>query len=1165
MGWISGPKEERQMKRIRGALNLLLLVAAVNGAGLAQQNAGTLKGNVKDSSGLAIVGATVTARNSTTGVVTTTATNDAGAYVLSNLPIGEYTLNIRMEGFKVFTVAGIRLVAGQELAFDATLAIGSIAQVVTVTGAALQLDTNTSTMGATATSEEIHDLPLQMQSQARSAQSFLTTLSSISYNPAGGVSAFNSAIIEGSGGYGGNGDFAGYTVDGQNGAYKTFQPVADLAGPLPETVQEVRLASNFNADAGWDNAVEVAIVTKSGTNSFHGSAYEYVQNTDLDSRNWFSKTRAPDHQNEFGFTMGGPIKKNKVFFFGALDFFRYNVSPNGVVATVPTAAMRTGDFSAALGSQIGTDELGRPIYSGEIYDPTTTRQQPDGSYIRDPFDYGGVLNVIPPNEISSVSKAFQQGYPMPNLTGLQNNWDGSKYPSPLSLDRFSIKIDEQIGEKYRLTYGMDADPIYDPVSGATAFGAQLDTTTSNPQSEWRPRFSFTATLRPNLIFTLNLGAGYVASRWQMDDKVAASESATAGLKGIFTPNIPIVNIQNATGFGTTYYAFRNPQFTVPIIGTYMSWVRGSHSIRFGADMMQSSLADSGLDEYTSGDLNFQSRTTGFPNNNNTGSGYAAFLLGQVDNASLSTPLNKHMAGRGWDAYIEDQWRATHKLTLNYGLRWAASQGPWEVNNEYGAFSPTVPNPAAGGILGALTFWGTGAGRNGLHYLIAPSYAMFEPRLGIAYEVLPKTVLRMYYGLFDTPNFATFNEGGNAPFYGVAATVTPTTPNAGLTPAFEWDNGFPQTPTPYDRNPSLLNGSGVMTVEPNNNHHGRTQAFGVSVERSLPWGLLARGRYIAKLTHGLDLPPGAYFYPNNVGGFPEDQLNPQYLSMGNLLLDSISSPQAMAAGIKSPYPGFTGDVAQALLPFPQYTYIGDINNTGVYTEYNAGNFALQKHFGNGASFLIDYTVSKMLLSGFYQDYEMNTRKMLSNYDRPQSLAVSYDYELPFGPGKHFLSGAHGTLRQLVGGWDLAGIQNYFSGYPINITTQATIPGITFVEAVLNQGTPIAATGCSNYNPNNPSSRYLNLNAFSTPAPFTLGNLYTLPGVRQCGYQNENVSLSKSFQIAEGKRLKLSGNFFNLLNRHDWSGLASNINNSTTFGTYSSATAPRIIQLSGTIEF
>ena len=1021
--------------------------------------------------------------------------------------------------------------------------------------------------------EQLTALPVVMGGNPRAALSFLTTLSGVNTKPgSGGIAAggnqaanFANSSIQGSSPFRGNQNNVGYTIDGVNAAYRIFTTVADFSSLPPEAIQEFRLASNFNAEQGWDNGVGVAFATKSGTNRFHGNLFWYVQNTALDSKNYFSKAAASDHQNEAGFLFGGPIRKDKTFFFATVDFFRYHHTPSGVVATVPTPQMVTGDFSGVLGSRIGTDPLGRPVFANEIYDPTTTRTLPGGAVVRDPYMCNGTLNVICSSQFSSVSDYFASAYPAPTQSGIQNNWIGQNVPSPLSIDKFSVKIDQHFGSKsqYQLMAMLDAAPSYLQLSGSADFGPILTVAQSGPAFEYRPRVAFTGTLRPNLLFNVNFSAAYVGSKLETTGS-AQTAGQSAGLTGVYTPNLPVVSITNTTGFGMQYLNYSNPQYVLPAIGGFVGWEKGAHSMKFGADYLRSSIADYNINSFTAGQYNFSNLSTGLSGFAQTGWGFASFLTGNVANGTLNTPEDLAHFGKGFSIYAQDQWRITRKLTVNYGLRWAAAIGPYEAHDSYGAFDPTIPNPAAGNLLGALTFWGSGAGHNGHRDLIAPNYALWEPRLGLAYALTPNFVVRAYYGLINTPTFASFNQGTTAQFYGRYAQITNSSTDNGVTPAFNWTNGYPQKPNVPDYDPSLLNGSAVEQIDYNHNQAGRTQAFGLSVERALPWGLNGRAEYIGKLTHGLPLQNSFFYAPYNLGGFPGNQLDTKYLSLGNLLLANINSSAAQAAGIPLPYPGFKGTVAQALLPYPQYAYVGEGTNTGGFSLYHSGHFSVQKRFGGGLSFLLDSTISKQIASGFFQAQQYDQRKAISPIDIPWVLTASYAYDLPMGPGKKFLNKG-GAVGQIVGGWNVGGVNSYQGGTVISVTTDASVPGITYLEPLRVQGQSFGnGVSCGNWTPGK-SNPYLNINAFATPAPFTLGNIHALPNFRACGYSTENISLNKAFPIKESMHLKFSANFFNAFNRHTWTGLGTDINNTSAFGKFTGATAPRSIQLAAKFEF
>jgi hypothetical protein len=1140
-----------------------------------QQSSGAINGTVKDSSGAVLPGATITAIVQATGVPAVTQSDSAGQYTLPNLPVGFVNLKVSSEGFKSTEFQNLRMVAGQTLTIDATLSVGSVTESISVNAEAERVDTTSSDMGTTLSTEELTSLPLAMGGNPRAALSFLTTLSSINTKPgSGGISAggnqaanFANSSIQGSSPFGGNQNNVSYTIDGVNAAYRLFTTVADFSSLPPEDIQEFRLASNFNAEQGWDNGVGIAYVTKSGTNSFHGTAWWYGQNTALDAASKLSKSVSPDHQNEWGGMVGGPIRRDKTFFFFTLDFFRFSHIATGQVATVPTPQMVKGDFSQVLGAQIGTDALGRPVFAHEIYDPTTTRTLPGGAVVRDPYMCNAVLNTICPGQVSSVSQYFANGYPAPTQAGIQNNWVGNQVPSPLSIDKFSFKIDQAFGAKYHLMGMLDAAPYYSQGSGTVNFGPILTVSQVGPAYQYRPRAALTGTLRSNLLFNVNFSASYVGSRLETTGASTTAGQA-AGLTGVYTPNLPMVAITTTTGFGLKYLSYSNPQYVLPAIGGFVGWVKGSHSLKFGADYIRSSIADYNLLGFTAGQYNFSNLSTSLPGFAQTGWGFASFLTGNVASATLNTPENLHHVGKGFSLYAQDQWRATPKLTINAGLRWSAAIGPHEVQgpNAYGAFDPSIPNPAAGNLLGALSFWGNGPGHNGHIDLIAPNYNLWEPRLGLAYSITPTFVVRAYYGVINTPTFASFNQGTLASNYGQFAQTTVSSTDNGVTPFFNWQTiGYPPQFKPVVPNfdPSLLNGSAVEQILYHQNQAGRTQSFGISLQRALPWGMTGTAEYIGKLTHGLPLQNAIFFAPFNLGGFPGNQLDTKFLSLGNLLLADIHSQAAMAAGIPVPYPGFNGTVAQALLPYPQYTYIAEGSNTRGFSLYNAGHFSVQKRFGNGLSFLVDNTVSKQLASGFFQADQYNTRKHLSGIDIPWVLTLSYAYDLPFGPGKTYLNRG-GVIGQLVGGWNVSGIYIYQGGTVLSVTTEASVPGITYIEPLRVAGQPFGTgVSCSNYVRG--QSPYLNIHAFATPPPFTLGNIVVLPNFRGCGYATENISVNKIFAIKESMHLKFSANFFNAFNRHYWTGLGTDINNTSAFGQFTGVTAPRTIQLSGKFEF
>ena len=441
-------------------------------------------------------------------------------------------------------------------------------------------------------------------------------------------------------------------------------------------------------------------------------------------------------------------------------------------------------------------------------------------------------------------------------------------------------------------------------------------------------------------------------------------------------------------------------------------------------------------------------------------------------------------------------------------------------------------------------------------MLDPYFKDFGPRLGIAYALGTKTVIRAYGGIIYNVLSSDYIGIATALAYGSTASASRTSLD-GFTPAFNWVNGFPNIIPPLpDLDPALLNGSAVNYINPAQNRTAMAERFGFGVERQLPWDMLGRVDYLGAITHGFD------------ESDPLDTLPIEDYKLGTLLQANINSPQAQAANIPLPYPGFNGTVQQALLPYPQYTGVSFLNSNTQRLNYQSLEARLQKRFGNGLSVLVAYTLSKDIwtASGPYPEY--GRIRELAPTDRPQNLSISYIYDLPFGPGKRFLAQGNAVNRYLAGGWKVIGAQNYMSGSPVFLASWYNrVPGVPLTTS----------TSCGNYDPNNPArSSILNIKAFQVPAPFTFGNTRPLSNFRTCGYSNENISLEKSIPIREGVQFKISAQAFNVFNRVKYatcdagnsdcgSTFGTNVLVPSSFGHYSQAYPPRNIVLHADIEF
>jgi len=1143
-----------QVRRLAPAF-LLLAIGAY-----AQQNSGSIRGTVQDPSGHVISGATVIARHVATEANSSTLTNETGGYVFPTLPIGIYTMTASSTGFKTVERTEVRVVSGEALRLDFDLQLGELTQKVQVLAEVVQVDTTSSTTGTTRTSEEITNLPIQMQGQYRNVMSFMLNLPGVNIRPSNASNSTGGGMEDigrgsnlgvGDGGFGQ--DYSGYQIDGVAANMGVNAPLEDNGQPIPEVIEEFRLLTNYNAENGGNLGTTVELVTKSGSNQFHGSVFEYLRNDKLDARNWFDTTgnASPQKQNEFGFTFGGPIKRNRVFFFGSYDGFRFRRAAGGTVGSVPTALMRQGNFSEWIGSQNGVDSLGRPALAGAIYDPATNRPDPTGGVIRDPFPG----NIIPANRISPVSDFFQKVWPLPTRPGAQLNWVGTAGAGGLVADRMTLKTDAYAG-RHKLTLGSDVQFRKIQSGGARTLTAiTMDYSSDNrddPQK--RGRFSDTWSVRPNLIVSFRGAVNRYEFNASNEGLPSGTLGAESGLKGILSPAAPLTRIQNTVGFGWYWNYFHRIWTNVPVAAD-TAWIKGRHSFKFGAEMMQQ--VDTGPnDQFGAGNWSFQSRETGLTTVAGTGVGYASFMLGEVDSVTINTPIANKYYGRQWALYAQDEFRVTSGLTLSYGLRWDVAEPNAEVYDRVGSFDPGIPNAAAGGRLGALTFWGNGPGRNGRHHILNTYYKAFGPRFGIAYSPNSKTVARAYYGITYSPIVGDFLNGETTPSYGWRGTPSLSTQDGGVTSAFNWTNGVPPglIPTLPTLDPTYLNGSSVNRITPTDNKPARSQMIGLSLGQELPGNTIVKAEYVGKLIHGLVL------------SLNDNSLDPQYYSYGNLLSSSVLTPPAQAAGIAVPYPGFRGSVSQALRAFPQYNNVNQVNSRTAFLLYHALYLTAQKRFRNGLNFLASYTFSKTLnnsSSGALQDRSLlKQAKGLLPFDRPQILNLSYTYDLPFGTGRTYLASATPVLRFLVSGWQISGTHSYQRGQPVVISSQANIT--SWANRVLGVDAR-TSTSCASYNPNDPASRYLNIAAFTTPAPWTFGNTYRQPNVRDCGILNENLAINRTFSIVESTRLEFGAEFFNILNRHQWLGLQGDINNTATFGRYTIAGAPRSIQMHLKLRF
>ncbi len=1128
---------------------------------VAQDHVGRIVGTVADESGGVLPGVELNARSEGTGVETSTVSSDAGVFTFQSLLIGSYTVTSSLAGFKTVEQVGIRVVSAETHTLNIMMPIGDLVETVTVEGGALAVDSSSSSSGTTRVVEEIEELPMAVNQGARHSLSFTRTLPGFSFDPYGKETDLTDrGYIHGVAGV------VSTNIDGIYSSPANNLGMREDSGLIPEVVSEFRTVANVSAEHGWNMGASVEMVMKSGTNQFHGSFFEYFRNDVLDAKQFFATEVNPHRQNEFGAVVGGPAVKDRHFFMVSYTGFRERRTAGGTTTSVPTAAMRGGDFSEYLtGKQLGTDLMGRPIMEGAIYDPMTTRSDGAGGFIRDPFPG----NVVPSNRISSISTAFQDGYPLPTQGGVADNHVGSLDKGEQDIDKFTIKTDHEVTDNWKFSFGMDwhrKDVIW---PGNASFDQKINTTHLTLGHQYRYRFSNYFTLKPNVLLSLRFAGQGVPRKIGKDGNTHGRDS---GLTGMVTPDTPFTNIQGHSGFGFLFLNLFMPEWTYPVY-TDLSWSKGSHNYKFGVQMRYAAVGRR-VEIFTNGNFTFNDITTGlaggqsldgsgnpqpFPDVALTGRGWSSYLLGEVDNVFMYSAETSRNNNRVWAAYAQDSWRVGPKLTVNYGLRinWWTPFG--ESYDRHGYFDPSVPNPEAGGRLGALTFNGEGAGRNGRTRLYDRAWNGWGPRLGLAYAADDKTVFRAYYGITTANPGAEQAGGGNTPNLGWFVSPTHASTDGGVTPAFNWNNGFPasgleQVLSLPNLDPALANNSGVEWVNPQDNKWTTSHNLGFGIEREVGWNLVFKADYVGKM--------GRNYYMN----WDRNQVPVSAFSLGTALDAPLNSPEGQATGVPAPYPGFDGSVRQATRPYPQYTGVNLVGAHAGITSYHAANISAQKRFGQGVSFLMAYTISKNITSGRgyaafgpptvqHEGYGGMAARYLAPYDRPHNFALTWTWQLPFGRGQRWGGDASGGLNQAIGNWRVMGWHNYMSGDPIAL------------GRVNRTGAPIdPGVSHGDYDPNGSNKNTLNAGGFAPENQLIgFGDTDQLPDTRKFGYSTENFSILKDFHFTENWRFEFGAEFFNVFNRTQFYSPSYSLSTPDTFGRYRNTALARIIQFRLRIAF
>lgn len=1184
------------LKPIRCLFSILiiaLLALSVPPSG-AQSSNGAIAGNVSDSTGALIAGASITAVGVQTGSIYSATASSNGSYRISDVALGNYSITIAASGFSTTTLQNVLVQVGSTASASVVLSPGNTSETITVNASSPAVETQSSDSGSVVASRQIIELPLSLggEGATRSPEAFVFLTPGTTGPGSAGNSngAFQSKIA------GGQNFGAEVLLDGASTQRADSASAFDQTAPSVEALQEFKVTtSTIPAEFGRTTGGVESFSIKNGTNVYHGTAFDIFQNEDLNANDWFNKlrisqtndaatlasnARAKDKKNDYGGTFGGPVTipglyrgKDKTFFFFAWEQFRQSLGRTSI-STLPTAALRGGDFTSLLTTKPSgaVDCNGAPVFQGEILDPNTTSTR-NGVPCRLPF---AVMNVIPASRLSTVAKNVLSYVPAPNLPGSTQNFSFASN-SPVLATLYSVRIDHQLTSKSHLfasysprdNVDRNGNPsLPDPIAADGPF---------EEQSTHYARVGFDYIFNPTLLNHFSAGFNRVNSPNHSGSVDGTDWPAKLGIPNLHAQSFPTFNFASNLAFASLGDGKNADQpSNAVLVNDSVTLSRGSHDIHIGLDWRNAQLSVINR-EGEGGQFNFQRfQTAAVPGDNTTGDGFASFLLGQLDtNTFLVQGAVPRWVSNYYGGYIEDNYKLTHNLLLNLGFRYDVETPRHESHGNTSNFSPTLPNAAAGNLPGSIVFAGNGPGRIGGSGSWAQTWRKdFAPRIGFAYSPEAgkgKTALRggfgIYYGPLDYADFGTGLTLGFAasPTFHNGDNFSQATPG-GL------DAGPPSFPRPPNLDPTQANGQGgsgfggLEYVAPSYGRPGMVSNWSLELQQELAPDLILTMGYVGQSSSHLR---SSLTHIND--------LNPANFGLGA----QLSTPAT-----KLPYAGFRGTLAQSLRPFPQYQGINTdccLENAG-HASYDALLVKLERRFHNGLNLLTSYTWSKTItdadsalpaFAGFsgggsvQNPYNLKGEKAISNQDIPNTLVVSYIYELPVGKGKAFLGGSNKVVDTLVGGWQVGAVHRYQSGQPLSFAGAPTsVPGFDGTIRY-NQVAPLrnpAFTGAIG----DPRKTVLfnkaafadpNANVNSVPGtPFQFGNLpRTTSEVRTNRYLSEDVSLIKQLAgFGEAGNLLLHMDFFNVANRHLFNRPDTNPQDNT-FGQYTGTLgSPRIIQ-------
>ncbi len=1167
----------------------LAIIFLIAGAAWGQKDMGSIVGTVRDSSGAVLPGAKVTVTDIDRGTAFNTTTNGNGEYLANPLHVGQYNVQVEHEGFRKAVVGPIQVNVQARPEVNVTLNVGQIAETVTVTSEGQQLETETSELGQVVSGRQATTLPLNGRNFAQLAQ--LT---------AGVAPAEPGSRTETSYGFSSNGARAlqnNYLLDGVdnnanladvlNGSAYVIQPSVDAIG-------EFKVETNsYSAEFGRGNGAILNAVIKSGTNAFHGDVYEFFRNDKLDGRNAFDFLgRQPYQQNQFGATFGGPIVKDKTFFFVDYEGLRIRQALPQLLL-IPTPAQLSGDFSSFLDTSSPITGNGTPVldcannrtYQGEIFNPNLTQTRVDSAgnplpgY---PSGYCGVpvggytstglpTNIIPSNLIGPGAKNIAALYPAP-LPGF--NINGNNYlvdpKKSLNQNNFDVRVDQRFtnNDDVFARFSYEDQPIFTP-GPFTNFLDGGGFTAGHQDNAYRSAaVSWTHTFSPTLINEARLGYNRINSH-RLQAFAGTDVSGQLGLVGVpFTPGnggLPNICFVNYSCVGSSGFLPSIEKQNSYVINENLIWIRGRHSLKFGTEIR--------LEQFTifqdsapHGDIAFGPDFTANPaqptnadGSTTGGDDIASFLLGAPDGADISSIYGPDYHRKTYAVYGQDDIRVNERLTLNLGLRWEFFHPVTEGDNRMSTFdfatnTLILPKGQNAQLTPTIASF-LPVQRTGSNYLVNPDYTNFAPRIGLAYKISNPLVLRAGYGIFyggqESGPFSFPSPGFNPPYFlqqsfssPCGSPVIPSTalcaigfkPPSDTTQAIGnfWTTGYPATSLSDPNNPLLYSIDRNLKTP-------MMQQWHLGFEYQLPSQTVLGISYAGS--------QGTHLY-----GFYN----------GNQALPS-TDPNAPLAP-RRPFPAVDGTI--------------DAFRSNTNSNYNSLQVSLEKRMTHGLMFQASYTYAHALddassaslgslANGDFRDQRFPFLEYgNADFDVRHRFTINYSYDLPFGRGKMFGGNAHGLANQIIGNWQIAGITSAGTGNYFTVTDPFVNASNTDCGGTVGFScTRPNVVGNPNASPSQPGT-FFNTSAFqSDQVPGTYGN-ERRNQVRGPGFQTWDVTLAKLFPVKEQMRVEFRADFFNVANHVNplWGpiGAAGQVEpvaielGTPQFGQYQAARDPRFVQ-------